>query len=118
MTQKESIMLHLGVDEQTAEQLMADDKAIDRGERMPFDLTKEQEKAALKVARGERKEPRVYKFDNRKRKENTTKSNFIAVLSEFLAEKVENLEIPNAEREISFTLEGKNFSLTLTQHRK
>ena len=117
-SQKDRIMRALGVDEQTAEQLIADDKAIDRGERMPFDLTKEQEKQALKIARGERKEPRVYKFDNRKRKENTTKSNFIAVLGQFLAEKVENLEIPNAEREITFTLEGKNFSLTLTQHRK
>jgi hypothetical protein len=111
-------MRELGVDEQTAEQLMADDRAIDRGERMSFDLTKEQEKAALKVARGERKEPRVYKFDTRKRKENTTKSGIIADLGQFLAERVENLEIINAERQISFTLEGKSFSLTLTQHRK
>ena len=118
MTQKESIMLHLGVDEQTAEQLIADDKAIDRGERMPFDLTPEQEKLARKSHRGESKKPRVYNFDTRKRKENTTKSGIIADLGQFLAEKVENLEIINPEREISFSLEGKSFSLTLTQHRK
>ena len=117
-SQKDRIMRELGVDEQTAEQLIADDKAIDRGERMPFDLTLEQEKLAKKYARGESKKPRVYNFDTRKRKENTTKSGIIADLGQFLAEKVENIEIINPEREISFSLEGKSFSLTLTQHRK
>ena len=117
-SQKDRIMRELGVDEQTAEQLIADDKAIDRGERMPFDLTPEQEKLAKKYVRGESKKPRVYNFDTRKRKENTTKSGIIADLGQFLAEKVENLEIINPEREVSFTLEGKSFSLTLTQHRK
>lgn len=116
--QKERIMRELGVDEQTAERLMADDKAIDRGKRMPFDLTPEQEKVARKSHRGEAKAPRVYNFDTRKRKENTTKSGIIADLGQFLAEKVENLEIVNAERQISFTLDGRSFSLTLTQHRK
>ena len=117
MTQKERIMLNLGVDEQTAEQLIADDKAIDKGKRMPFDLTKEQEKSALKVVRGERKAPRVYDFSNRKRKENTTKSGIIAEIAQFLTEKVENIEVVNAERQISFSLGDKKFSLTLTQHR-
>ena len=117
-SQKDRIMRELGVDEQTAEQLIADDKAIDRGERMPFDLTPEQENLARKSHRGESKKPRVYNFDTRKRKENTTKSGIIADLGQFLAEKVENLEIINAEREISFSLDGKPFSLTLTQHRK
>ena len=115
-SQKDRIMRELGVDEQTAEQLIADDKAIDRGERMPFDLTPEQEKLAKKYVRGESKKPRVYNFDTRKHKENT--SGIIADLGQFLAEKVENIEIINPEREISFSLEGKSFSLTLTQHRK
>ena len=116
--QKERIMRQLGVDEQTAEQLMADDKAIDRGERMPFDLTPEQEKVARKSHRGEAKVPKVYNFDTRKRKENTTKSGIIADLGQFLAEKVENLEIVNAERQISFTLDNEKFELVLIQKRK
>ena len=117
-SQKDRIMRELGVDEQTAEQLIADDKAIDRGERMPFDLTPEQEKLAKKYVRGESKKPRVYNFDTRKRKENTTKSGIIAEIAQFLTEKVENIEIVNAERQISFSLGDTKFSLTLTQHRK
>lgn len=117
-SQKDRIMRELRVDEQTAEQLIADDKAIDRGERMPFDLTPEQEKLARKSHRGESKKPRVYNFDTRKRKENTTKSGIIADLGQFLAEKVENLEIINLEREISFSLDNEKFELVLIQKRK
>ena len=118
LDQKQRIMECLGVDEKTAEQVLADDKAIDRGEPMPFDLTAEQEKVARKAVRGERKAPTVYKFNTRQRKENTTKSALIADLAVFLAEKAENVQILNKERLISFKLAENDFEITLTQKRK
>ena len=118
LDQKQRIMECLGVDEKTAEQVLADDKAIDRGEPMPFDLTAEQEKVARKAVRGERKAPTVYKFSTRQRKENATKSALIADLAVFLAEKAENVQILNKERLISFKLAENDFEITLTQKRK
>ena len=43
-TQLERIMRNLKCSKEEAEQILADDKAIDRGERMSFDLSKEDEK--------------------------------------------------------------------------
>ena len=40
----------LGCSIEEAKQVIADDKAIDKGERMSFDLTPEQEKRAKKYA--------------------------------------------------------------------
>ena len=118
LDQKQRIMEFLGVDAETAEQVLADDKAIDKGEPMPFDLTTEQAKVARKAVRGERKVPTVYKFNTRQRKENTTKSALIADLAVFLEEKAENVQILNKERLISFKIGENDFEITLTQKRK
>ena len=72
-----NLMRILGITEEEAKQVIADDRAIDRGERMPFDLPPEKEKEAKKMANcGTRKTPTVYNFDTSKktRKENATKS--------------------------------------------
>lgn len=121
--QLQRIMQNLGCDEQTARQVMADDKAIDRGERMSFDLDPEREKMAKKYANvRERKKPTVYKFDTRKRKENPTKTTIIAALAGFLAENseilCENVEILNKERQISLTVGENQYEITLVQKRK
>ena len=82
IAQKKRIMEALHCTEAEAEQIMADDKAIDRGEKMPFDLDAEAEKVARKFAHtGTRKSPTAYKLDNtggkRSRKENHTKASII-----------------------------------------
>ena len=124
-TQKEKIMRILGVDEAGAEEILAADKAIDRGERMAFDLDPETEKMAKKMANaGTRKKPTVYNFDTskRQRKENPTKGGIIAELAKFLAEQsenaCENVNITNKERQIAFTVGENSFELTLVQKRK
>ena len=95
------------------------DCAIDKGEKQDFDLTQAQQEVARKFAHtGTRKTPTVYKFEKRERKKNETKGDLIAEIAAFLAEKVENLAIPNAERMISFEKDGKKFELTLIQKRK
>jgi hypothetical protein len=121
------MMRLLRCDEAEARQVIADDKAIDKGEKMPFDLTPEQEKVARKYTKcGTRKAPTVYQLDNtggkRSRKENPTKASIIAELAKFLQEQSENacvnVEITNKERQIAFKIGENDYELTLVQKRK
>lgn len=103
------------------------DKAIDRGERMEFDLPPELEKEAKKMANvteRKRKTPTVYNFDTskKKRKENPTKSGIISEIAKFLQEQsenaCENVNITNPERQIAFTIGENSYEFTLVQKRK
>lgn len=125
--QKKRIMEALHCSEAEAEQIMADDKAIDRGQKMPFDLDDEAEKVARKFAKtGTRKAPPAYKLDNtggkRSRKENPTKASIISELAKFLEADSENacveVEITNKERQIAFKIGENAYELTLVQKRK
>ena len=120
-------MATLNISREEAIQLIEDDKAIDRGERMAFDLDPETEKMAKKMANvteRKRKTPTVYNFDttNKKRKENPTKSSIIAEIAKFLQENsenaCENVNITNPERQISFTIGENSYEFTLVQKRK
>lgn len=122
-TQKEKIMRILKCSAEEAEEIIQADKAIDRGERMPFDLSKEEEKAAIKYANtGGRKTPTVYSFSPRERKANPTKGAIIAEIARFLTENsensCENVEITNKERQIAFKIGENDYELTLVQKRK
>ena len=46
------------------------------------------------------------------------KGEFISKIAEFIGKFVQNVEIVNAEREISFEIGENSYSLTLTKHRK
>ena len=103
------------------------DKAIDRGEKMAFDLDPETEKMAKKMANvteRKRKAPTVYNFDTskKKRKENPTKAGIIAEIAKFLQEQsenaCENVNITNPERQIAFTIGENSYEFTLVQKRK
>ena len=127
IAQKKRIMEALHCSEAEAEQIMADDKAIDRGQKMPFDLDDEAEKVARKFAKtGTRKTPPAYKLDNtggkRSRKENPTKASIISELAKFLEHDSENacveVEITNKERQIAFKIGDNAYELTLVQKRK
>lgn len=119
------IMQGLKCDRSEALAIYEADKAIDRGERMDFDLPIEKEKEAKKMANvTERKRPTVYNFDtsNKKRKENPTKSGIISEIAKFLQEQSENaveaVNITNPERQIAFTIGENSYELTLVQKRK
>lgn len=125
VSQKRRIMEALHCSEAEAELIMADDKKIDRGEKMDFDLSPEKEKEAKKYARtGTRKSPTVYKFDTSKRtrKENPTKASIISELAKFLEHDSENacveVNITNKERQIAFRIGDNSYELTLVQKRK
>ena len=129
----------LGYSDEEIQQMLMDDKAVDRGQHMEWDLSAEEHKKAMKYANvtekkpkkaektaetGEKKGKPVYNLDatGKKKKENPTKANIIALLATFLAENpdfgAENVDIPNKERQISFTVGDNAFELTLVQKRK
>jgi len=117
-TQVERIMRNLKCSREEAEQIVADDKAIDRGERMDFDLSPEAEKQAKKYANTGTRQTNGAKTE-RKRKENPTKATVIAELAQFLAENgYEMVEITNKERQIAFKVGENAYELTLVQKRK
>ena len=120
MTQKDIIMKNLGLTEEEADELLKADKAIDKGEKMPFDLTKEQQEIAksfTKTGTKTKKAPTVYKFE-KKKTENVPKAELIKKLEELLNnEGFIDVKIVNAERLISFSNGDNSFELTLTQKR-
>ena len=118
-TKVQKMMRLLNISEEEALQVIADDKAIDKGEKL-FEQTKEQ-KAVTKqmTATGTRKTPTVYNFDTtkRERKKDGTKEEFIANLAEYLQTSVENVQILNPSKLISFTIGEDTFELDLKRKR-
>ena len=115
-------MEKLGFSAEEIADIIKSDEAIDKGEKVYFDLDPEKEKEAKKFAKaGTRKAPTVYKLDNgegkRSRKENPTKAAIIQYLFECLKD-YDNVVITNKERQISFSCDDNNFELTLVQKRK
>jgi hypothetical protein len=128
-------MKKAGMTDAEIQQVLLDDKAIDRGQIMEWDLPPEEHKKAMKYANsdekkkkiadsGEKKGKTAYNFDTsgKKKKENPTKANIIALLATILTENgdfcAENVEITNKERQIAFTVGDNAFELTLVQKRK
>lgn len=120
-TQVERIMRNLKCSREEAEQVLADDKAIDRGERMDFDLSPEAEKQAKKFANTGTRQTNGAKTE-RKPKENAEKEQIISVLASFLANSAifepEAVEITNKSRQIAFKIGENAYELTLVQKRK
>ena len=112
----------LDIPEAEAIQLVMDDKAVDKGEKL-FELSAEQKKVAKKYAGTGTKKRTVYKFDTaKKKKENPVKQKIIAQIERFLNENseicAENVQIINAERQIFFQIGSNDYELTLVQKRK
>lgn len=117
-TQKEKLMRLLDITEAEAEDIIATDKAIDKGERVYFDLDLETEKQAKKMVNVETHKKAETKV-TRTRKENPTKATIISEISAFLTENgYESIEITNKERQIAFKVGEDSFELTLVQKRK
>lgn len=112
------LMTSLKCTREEAIDIIESDKAIDKGERVYFDLDKDAEKQAKKWANvGEKTKKTERKAPVRK--ENATKSTIIAEISAFLTEKgYEMVEITNKERQIAFKVGENDYELTLVQKRK
>jgi hypothetical protein len=113
-------MTLLGCSEDEAKDIIETDKAIDRGERVYFDLDKDKEKEAIKMANvGTRKKPTVYDFSKRERKADTTKEGVIQQIADFLTENgYADVEIVNKSKLITFKIGTDTYKLDLIRQRQ
>jgi len=117
-SQIERIMRSLKCSRAEAEEILAEDKKIDRGEAVDFDLSAEEHKRAMKNANTGTRESKGEKTA-RKQRENPTKEAIIAEIANFLAEKgYISVEITNKTRQISFKFGEDAYDLTLIAKRK
>ena len=123
MTKGEKLHLHrimenLDCDEETAKEIMETDKRIDKGEKL-FELPEELEKGAKK-ARNAGNCKGYTKPTNREKKVDEDKRELIYIIKNALTNPlcgnlpVENLEIANPEREMTFTHNGKKYKIVLS----
>ena len=103
-----------------AEQILADDKTIDKGGRTEFDLSKEDEKKALKYANVKtKKKPMIPNLTKRERKPDPTKEGVIQAVFEFLQENgYTDCEITNKTKLISFKIADDSYEFNLIRKRK
>lgn len=114
------LMSLLGCTEDEAKDIIETDKAIDRGERVYFDLDKAKEKEAIKMANvGTRKKPTVYDFSKRERKADTTKEGVIQQIADFLTENgYADVEIVNKSKLITFKIGTDTYKFDLIRQRQ
>lgn len=116
----EKNMRALRISYEEAAELVDDDLAIDRGERLDWEPTVEEEKAMRKATKivGERK--KSTEPVKRERKEDMVKQVLINLIAAALkgGTDVDNVEITNKERMIAFTVGDENFEIMLTKKRK
>ena len=107
--QKEALR-KCGIPEAEWAELEATDKRIDRGEKL-FDLDPELEAGAKKARQADRKpterKPKEKKQD--KDKETLVNAMFSAILP-----MCESYEVTNAEREFSFTYNGRKYKVVMS----
>lgn len=100
-------------------QMLADDKAIDQGQRMEFDLSPEEEKA-IKKAYVNSTEKTLKKPRNRK--EDAVKRAFIAEIAQFMVENweknIKDVSIINPERIISFGFGDEKYEIIIQKKNK
>lgn len=121
MTQLEALM-NLGMIEEEARQVMEDDAKIEHGEKMDFDLTKEQEQNTRQYRQADRK-PFIPDLKPRERKPNMAKREIIQWLYDLFHDtsaerELTDLTVSNIERQIDFTLDGVRYRVVLSAPRK
>ena len=120
MSKQIEAMKKLGFTDEEIQQMLADDKRIDRGEKL-FELSAEQAKVS-KEARQADRAPRVYDLDNsngkRNKKADADKAFLVNALMIGLCDCIgmdaNEISIANAEREFSFTYKDRKFKVVLS----
>lgn len=125
-TQIKKMMDTLKISREEAIEVIKDDEAIDSGEKL-FELTPEQKKNAKKATTttGDKRK-RSYTFTKRERKPDEVKREIIETIAHNLDRACcgedltspSNIQIVKPEKEITFTIFGDEYSVTLTKHRK
>jgi hypothetical protein len=101
-----------------AEAILAEDKKIDRGEAVSFDLSAEEHRKAMKNANAGTRTAKEGQTA-RKPKENPTKEGVITAIANFLTENgYSAVEITNKTRQIAFKIGEDAYEITLIAKRK
>lgn len=107
----EKLMKNLGISREEALQVLADDKAIDKGEKL-FELSAEQKQAVKQATRADSK-PRQTQT-KREPKVDKDKAEIMQVIDDALCDLVDNVENRTNDRELVFTYNGKKFKIVLS----
>ena len=129
-------MRKMGYSEFQIEEMLADDKAVDRGERMEWDLSDEEHRKAMRYAnadehkkkeesaKAERKKPLVMPDATGKvAKKNAPKLEIMDSIYAFLQncdlefDSLSIVEMPT-QKKVEIEYKGESFTLALTGHRK
>lgn len=114
MTNKQiESMKKLGFTDEEIAEMLADDKRIDRGEKL-FELDPELEKGAKKARQADRK--KSTEPVKRERKEDTDKTAILATLMESVKPTAESLE-KTKNGEFEFVFNGRKFKVVLSAPR-
>jgi hypothetical protein len=108
----------LGCSIKEAEQLIIDDKRVDKkGEKIEWDYTEEEKKNLRKLtSTGTRK---VTKTVKKEKKTDEEKMKIMEMIFKVISENYKNAELTNPERFIDFVTENEtSFTITLTRHNK
>lgn len=114
--QVKHLMEKLKISEAEAIQVIADDKAIDKGAKL-FELTDDQKKTA-KQATNAKRGPTVYQFQKRERKADTDKEHLTNLLFNAILPVCSTYNVINAEREFEFVYNDKKYKVVLSVPRK
>ena len=109
--QIQNFMTVLKISEQERQELLAYDKAVDKGTATEYELTPEQKKVSKERRRAEN---RTYTFTQRERKADNEKQEINSKIASLFAE---NAVITNKEREVALTIGDNEYSITLIKHR-
>ena len=107
----EKLMKNLGISREEALQVIADDKAIDKGEKL-FELSAEQKKAAKQATRADSK-PRSAPT-KREPKVDKDKAEIMQTIDDALCCLVDNVQERTNDRELVFIYNEKKYKITLS----
>lgn len=117
MTQIEKLMEKLDLTEDEAKQLILDDKAIDKGEKL-FELSQEGKQVEKQMRQADRAVNAYGKEVKRERKADDDKAFLLNTLFSAVLPHCDTYEVSNAEREFLFTYNGKKYKVVLSAPRK
>lgn len=107
----EKLMKNLGISREEALQVIADDKAIDKGEKL-FELSAEQKKAAKQATRADNK-PRSTPT-KREPKVDKDKAEIMQTIDDALCSLVDDVQERINDRELVFIYNEKKYKITLS----
>ena len=115
-------LMATGMSEAEARETALYDMEVEANQPTEFDLTAEQQKVAKKYTNTGTKKKTEYQFSKRERKPNETKRHIMGDVKTLfqgleLNGVCKGICLSNLERTLDFEMDGKQYTLTLTEHR-